>query len=250
MLTGLLTTELSRSRELTILSSQRLFDLAKQLGKSAEGTVDRSVATEVAQRAGVAKMILGRIARAGQRMVVTTEMVDVETGRLLGSQKAEGKSIEDIFSMAEILGEQVRNELQQPMAARPARRDLAQQLTESVEAYRAYVRGDVLFSRSDITGAMEQLKEAVRLDPDFALAHFRLSIAALWSGVEDLALDASQRAVDLQHRLPEAYQEPIRGIAHWIAGRCRAAIHHLEAAVTREPDNKEALFLLGEIYNH
>jgi tetratricopeptide (TPR) repeat protein len=249
MLTGLLTTALSRSRELEILSSQRLYDLAKQVGRSAEGTVDRSVASEVAERAGVTQMILGQIVRAGERMVVTTELVEVETGRLIGSQKAQGKSIEDIFSMAEALGEQVRGDLQRPSTTE-TRDDLARQLTSSVEAYRAYIRGEVLSHRADFGGATEQLKEAVRLDPDFALAHYRLSAAAGWLGMEDVALEASQRAVTLHERLPGAYRELVKGNAHFWAGRYQEAIPHLEATLAREPDNKEALYLLGELYMH
>jgi serine/threonine protein kinase/predicted Zn-dependent protease len=249
MLTSLLTTELSRSRELEILSSQRLYDLAKQVGRSAEGTVDRSVASEVAERAGVAQMILGQIVRAGERMVVTTELVEVETGRLIGSQKADGKSIQDIFSIAKSLGEQFRSDLQRPPVAE-GRGDLARQLTASVKAYRAYVRGEVLSHRTDFAGAIEQLKEAVRLDPDFALAYYRLSVAAGWLGKEDTVIEASQHAVALQDRLPDAYRELVKGNAHFWTGRYQEAIPHLEAALAREPDNKEALYLLGELYIH
>lgn len=65
MLTSLLTTELSRLGSLEVASSQKLYDTAKQLGR-AEG--DRSVATEVARRAGVSvpqgRSALRRLQRA------------------------------------------------------------------------------------------------------------------------------------------------------------------------------------------
>jgi serine/threonine protein kinase len=84
MLTSLLTTELIGTKGLQVLSSQRLYDIAKQIG-AAEGPVDRSVASEVAKRAGVGTMVLGQVARAGDRIVATTELVELTSGRSLAS---------------------------------------------------------------------------------------------------------------------------------------------------------------------
>ena len=109
MLRSLLITELGSSSGLDVVSSQRVYDIAKQLG--AAETLNRSIATEVARRSGVANMVIGGIARAGQRIVVTTELLGVESGRLLASQKAEGQNVGDIFLIAEALGSQVRQDL-------------------------------------------------------------------------------------------------------------------------------------------
>ncbi len=124
MLTSLLTTELIGTEGLQVLSNQRLTDIAKQIG-AAEGPVDRSVATEVAKRAGVGTMVLGQVARAGDRIVATTELVELTSGRSLASQKAEGRSIQDIFTMAETLGEQVRRDVRRPSPAEGRKGSLA-----------------------------------------------------------------------------------------------------------------------------
>ena len=90
MMTSLLTTELSRSGDMDVVSRQRLNDLARELGHET-GPVDSSVATEVAKMAGVGTMILGQVAQAGGRIVISADLVDVETGRLIASARVEGK---------------------------------------------------------------------------------------------------------------------------------------------------------------
>ncbi|HLE72099.1 MAG TPA: protein kinase, partial [Vicinamibacteria bacterium] len=175
MLGSLLTTELSRTEGLRVVSSQRLFDIAKGLGQDEEGMVSRSVATEVARRAEVGTMVLGQLTRVGERLVATAELVDMRDGRILDSPKAECRGVEEIFSLAEALGQQVRRALDRAEGASAG--DLASELTSSVDAYRAYVRGEAYYNRSRFEEAIQAFREATRLDPNFALAHYRLSTA-------------------------------------------------------------------------
>ncbi|MEE9229493.1 MAG: protein kinase [Acidobacteriota bacterium] len=250
MLTSLLTTELSGTEGLQVMSSQRLYDIAKQIG-AAEGPVDRSVASEVARRAKVGTMVLGQVAQAGNRIVATTELVDVASGRSLSSQKAEGQHAQDIFAMAEALGEQVRRDVRRPSRAGDRRGRLGQQLTNSLEAYRAYTRGEVLIQRFDFSGAAEQFQEAVQLDPDFPLPYYRLTYLGLWSYLDEaVAQEAAERAVVLAEKLPEAHQQIVKATALTFHGRLSEAIPLYESALKKDPQNKEGLYMLGENYSH
>jgi serine/threonine-protein kinase len=255
MLTGLLTTDLASSQGLQVVSGQRLYDISRQLGK-AEGNPDRTVATDVARRAGAAKMVLGQIARAGPRMVATVELVDVESGRQLGSYRTEGSSPQDVFSMAEGLGAQLRA----GMTGRPTQRgvgSLTRQLTASADAYRAFVRGEAFFHRWELAKATEAFREAMRLDPDFALAHYRFSIAA-WGdrggnfghAAEPEVRAAAERAAALKDRLPVRDRELVEGNLLYVTGRLSEAVPLLESALARDPDHKELLYLLSECYSH
>jgi hypothetical protein len=53
MLVTLLTTNLSRYKNIEVTSTQRLFDILKLLGKQDAPAIDKSLATDVAVRAGV-----------------------------------------------------------------------------------------------------------------------------------------------------------------------------------------------------
>ena len=249
MLAALVTTELASSHGMQVVSSQRLSDIARQLGK-AEGAADRAIATDVARRAGAATMVLGQVMRAGPRMMATAELVDVAGGHRLGSYRAEGTAAQDVFAMAAGLGSQVRMRLtgrQSQSGAVP----LTRQLTTSVDAYRAYVRGETLVHRWEWEKAADAFRQAVSLDPEFALAHYRLGMAlSRWGTFGPEGRAAVERAAALKDKLPPREREVVAGAALVYAGRRSAAVPVLEAILARDPDNKELLYLLSECYMH
>ena len=147
MMTSLLSTELSGSAGVDVVSRQRLNDLARQLGQET-GPLDSSLATEVARMAGVSTMILGQVATVGDRVVVTADLVDVESGRLLASPRAEGQGASDVFQMAELLGVEVSREMASSTAGTEVSlADVDVSLTSSVQAYRAYAEGEACSRR-------------------------------------------------------------------------------------------------------
>jgi serine/threonine protein kinase/tetratricopeptide (TPR) repeat protein/TolB-like protein len=248
MLAALVTTELSSSGGIPVVSAQRVSDIARQLGK-AEGP-DHAVATEVARRAGAATMVLGQVMRAGPRMVATAELVDVAGGQRLGSYRAEGTVPQDVFAMAASLGSQLR----QKVTGRPSQtgpEPLTGQLTTSVDAYRAYVRGETLIHRWEWEKAAKEFEQAARLDPDFALAHYRRAIALSvysWGDLRVTGRAAAERAVALKSKLPARERAVVDGAALMWAGRGSDAVPVLEASLARDPDNKELLYLLSQCY--
>jgi tetratricopeptide (TPR) repeat protein len=248
MLAALVTTELGSSDDMRVVSNQRLSDIARQLGK-AEGA-DHAVATEVARRAGVGTMVLGQVIRAGPRIVATAELVDVAGGHRIGAYRAEGTTPQDVFAMAAGLGSQLRLKLtgrQSQSGPEP----LTRQLTTSVDAYRAYVRGETLLHRWEWEKAADAFRQAARLDPDFGLAHYRLAMAlSLWGQMGPEGRAAVERAAALKDKLPAREREVVDGAALVYGGRRSDAVPVLEAIVLRDPDNKELLYLLSDCYMH
>lgn len=249
MLTQLLTTELSSLGELDVVSHQRLHDVARGLGVDDSGDgIDRSSATAVARAAGVRTMIVGRVAEAGGRLMATTELVDVATGRSLASQQAQGSSAEDIFVLADSLGAQVQ--LRLTSTPRSAIDSPGASASPSIEAYRHYVEGEMLLHAGELDDAVDELSEAVRIDPELSVAHHRLSVAARWLSDGPLAHQAARRAAASLERAPAHLREIIEANALYQDGAFSRAIPLLEGALERDPDEKEALYLLSQIYVH
>jgi non-specific serine/threonine protein kinase len=254
MLTELLTAELASEPELNVLSQQRLNDVFRGLHLEESG-VDPGVATEVAKAASLATMVLGQVTRIGPRLVASVELVDVETGRSIASDRAQASSAEDIFRLAESLGESARARLLRLQGLQglevdgPSRRDFREP-TSSLDAYRHYVEGEIALYDSDLETAVDELQQAVRLDPDFSLASFRLSMAARWSSDGPVAHQAARRALASVDRAPGYLADVIRANAAYQEGAYSQAIPLLESVLERDPDQKEALYLLGQIYVH
>jgi serine/threonine protein kinase len=111
MAVTLLTTNLSRNEDLEVTSTQRLFDILKLLGKQDARTIERSLATEVATRAGVKTMLVGSIIQIGGRIRLTAELIDVKTGSIVGTQIEDGTKYDDLFAMVDGITEQVGKQL-------------------------------------------------------------------------------------------------------------------------------------------
>ena len=248
MMTSLLTTELSRSGDMDVVSRQRLNDLARELGHES-GPVDSTVATEVARMAGVGTMILGQVAQAGGRIVVSADLVEVETGRLIATARAEGMSVDDVFSMAEDLGMEVRREIQASTdVGGNVGGALDPSLTASVEAYRAYAEGDTLFQEGNFEDAADRFREATQLDDRFAMAYFRMSAACFAAGDDVGAREASEGALDRIELLPEGLRDVVRANALIVEGDWTGAIPHVSTALERDSQEREALWMLGALY--
>ncbi len=248
MMTSLLSTELSGSAGVDVVSRLRLNDLARQLGQES-GQLDSSLATEVARMAGVGTMILGQVATVADRIVVTADLVDVESGRLLASPRAEGQGSADVFRMAEQLGIEVNSELQSSVEeTQVSLSDVDASLTSSVQAYRAYAEGEALFDEGNFEEAARMFRQAVAEDPGFAMADYRLSVASFASGDEAAARLAADRARSGSDRLPVALRSLVEANALVVGGDWHGAAEHVESVLEADPENQEALWLLGALY--
>jgi tetratricopeptide (TPR) repeat protein/predicted Ser/Thr protein kinase len=247
MLAHLLTTELSSGGGLDMLSQQRLFETARAVGRE-DGSVDRTIVTEVATRAGVGTMLLGQVSRVGTTLLATVTMVDAASGADLGTARAEGAGEEDLFTMAGSLGQQVRIAL---TGRSDAAGDLEQQLTSSVEAYRAYVRGQEAMQHRQFGDAAEILAEATELDPAFALANFWRAIALQWSfGTGEEAALAMERSVAYRDRLPEDVRPVAEAGARYVRGQHEECLELFQEILREDPGNRVATYLLGEVRLH
>ncbi len=248
MLALLVTAELSAGGDLQLLSQQRMYDVARQAGHE-DGRITRANASEIARLAGVDTMVLGQVDRLGEGLFATAELVDTGSGRALGSLSARGRDAGDLFAMAETLGRLLRVEMQAPDLAPEERLALSQQITTSVDAYRAYARGQKLLQRNRVEAAIEAFGEATEEDPSFALAHYHQAMALVWTG--RATRPAFERAVAFADRLPEDLREFLEETRPYLFNdRMSVALPFLEQVVERDPHHRSALYHLGEVYTH
>jgi serine/threonine protein kinase/tetratricopeptide (TPR) repeat protein len=251
MLTELLTYEIASTPEVSLVSRQKIQDVARKLG-IASGDLDSSNATQVAREASLSRMVVGQVAAAGDRLMASAEIVDVGSGRSLTSQRIQTSASEDLFVLAQSLGAGLREELLRlaEESAGPPVAGPSSEPTDSLDAYRLYVEGETALQESDFESALELLREAVRLDPDFSLAQFRLSMAARWMSDGQVAHQAARRAAASLERAPVHLRDVVQANAFYQDGAYSQAIPLLERTLAREPEQKESLYLLSQIYVH
>jgi TolB-like protein/class 3 adenylate cyclase len=182
----------------------------------------------VAQKLNVATILEGSVRKAGRRVRITAQLVEVATDSHLWSGTYD-RELEDIFAVQDDIAQSVVKELR--AALLEDRRDLpastavkaevqaaAKGRGENAEAYRLYLQGRTLVSRrtqASVSTGIEYLRQAVSLDPVHALAWAALSaseaIAAGSGGWTPFDLgygrarEAAERALALEPDLAEGH---------------------------------------------
>lgn len=245
IVTNLLITDLSESQYLEVVSSQRLYDILKLLGKEGAKKVDQDVASQVATKAGAKWMLMGSILQIEPEMVLTSQLVDVATGAVEASQRITGAAGERIFPTVDELAAEIKNDLSLPAAAKKEPdRPVADVTTHSPEAYRHYLEGNDYFFKLYWTEAAESYKKALEFDSTFAMAYARLSRVEAPSERRKMIA----KAVQYSDKVSQKEKHYIRSREAQLSGDYPLAIEELQKIVRRYPEEKEAFLAQGVMY--
>ena len=153
---------------------------------------------EIADTLHVRTVLEGSVRRSGQKLRVTAQVIDVDTGFHLYSQSYD-REVQDIFDIQnEIAREIVRALL--PKIGLDAAAGLVRQGTSSLDAYNLRLLARQWLTQPSpavVHASTEQLKEAIRLDPRYAEAWG--DIAYIHGFVASWATDALPHLIDGHH---------------------------------------------------
>jgi serine/threonine-protein kinase len=210
-------------------------------------------AQEIARELGAGYLLTGTVrwtkaADGSSRVRVAPELVEVQTGQPPRTRWGEqfDAGITDVFQVQADIAGKVVSALDVALAD-SVRSELTARPTESVAAYDAFLKAEATFAAaSDMRRAISWYQEAVRLDPDFALAWARLAQAvAIYSGLgatpEMTALGrrAVERARSLAPDDPATYAA--RVFAESFGGTTQRALEIAEEGLRVAPNNAELL---------
>src|SRR5437763_126860 len=208
---------------------------------------------EIAKQLGVAHIAEGSVQKSGDAVRVNVQLIKAANDSHLWADTFDRK-LTDIFSVetdvAKAIADQLRAKLtgqeEQVIAAKP---------TDNVEAYDAYLRGlAYTLKTADTTtnalGAQKYLKEAVRLDPKFALGWALLSYVDAASyrnqalqptvALREEARQAAETALTLQPNLGEALHA--KGYYHYACLKdYDTAVRYFEQARQLLPNSSRTL---------
>jgi TolB-like protein/Tfp pilus assembly protein PilF len=171
---------------------------------------------EIGRQLGVAHVLEGGVQRSGDAVRVNVQLIKVANDSHLWADTFDRK-LTDIFSVESEVAKAIADQLRVKITGQEEQ-VIGDKPTQSVEAYDAYLRGlaytlKAVTTPSTTLGAQKHLREAVRLDPKFALAWALLSYIDSVSYVDVLqptiavreeARQAAETALALQPNLGEA----------------------------------------------
>lgn len=177
ILTEMLTSNLSRCKEIKVISTQHLFDILKKMDKQDAIEIDISTATKVAKNAHVKTMLLGSINKIGTRFDINAQLCDVETGAVIGPSQAQGVQVEDIYQIVDQLTEDVIHLLSVSSDKETQSLKINDITTNSFEAYKHYQKGLEHMRRFEWRDAVKKFQDAVQNDTTFAMAYCHLAVS-------------------------------------------------------------------------
>jgi serine/threonine protein kinase len=129
----------------------------------------------IGEALNVRTVLEGSVRRAGTRVRITAQLVDVADGFHLWSERYD-REIADVFAVQDEIASAIAVKLRTTLAVGTAAR--AQRATENIEAYEAYLKGRALLYRrgSAARQGLALMQKALALDPSYALA---------WAGLAD-----------------------------------------------------------------
>ena len=133
---------------------------------------------EIARQLGVAHILEGSVQKSGDAVRVNVQLIKAANDSQLWGDTFDRK-MTDIFSVESEVAKAIADQLQAKLTGREEQ-VIAAKPTDNPEAYDAYLRGlayslKTANNPADLLGAQKYLREAVRLDPKFALAWALLS---------------------------------------------------------------------------
>ena len=250
MITHLLIAGLSESPQyLQVVSSQRLYDILKLLGKENLNVIDKTVASEVAKKAGVKWIVTGTVLQTKPNIVLISELSDAVAGKILATQRVSGAIGEDLFAVVDKLSPQIAKALSLPdQAKKELEKPVAQVTTHSQEAYRYYLEGLDYFNKAYFFESVKSMSKALETDSTFAMAYYWLAYMRYMSKDIKTARELMTKAIKYSDKITQKEKLYIKSMEVYISGNYSQAIKELQKIVEQYPDEKEAFFELGTIY--
>jgi len=168
----------------------------------------------IGEELGVRSILEGEVQQAGDRVRINAQLVDVRTDEHLWAGQFE-RELSDVFSIQSEVAREVAAALETALSPAEAGR-IEKHPTHDLEAYALYLKGRHFWSHrgADLWRGLKFFRQALELDPDYALAHTGIADSYALLGffgeaapleTMPLAKTAALRALEIDEELAEAH---------------------------------------------
>ena len=208
--------------------------------------------SEIGRKLNVRTVLEGSVRKAGKRLRITAQLIDVATRNYLWSERYD-REMEDVFAIQDEISTNIVNALK--VVLTPNEEAAIKKIpTQSVRAYEYYLRGRQLFHQrrgETLDAAEEMYRRAIALDPHYALAYAGLADCSVFRAQDqgggeeavEAADAASKRALELDPQSAEAHSS--RGLTLSHKHQYQEAEKEFEEAMRLDPTLYEAPYFYG-----
>ncbi|HCX31185.1 MAG TPA: hypothetical protein DHU55_15675 [Blastocatellia bacterium] len=234
-----LAVQLGQTPFLNIFPEERVRETLRFMSHSPDDRITRDIGREICQRQGINAMLIGSIASLGSHYVITLEALNAHTGDPIAREQVEADSKEKVLSSLGTAASNLRQKLGESLNS-IKKYDVAieQATTSSLEALKAYATGNQLRAQGHGLEATEYYKNAIQIDPNFAMAYARLAVYYGNTSQPDLAQEYAEKAFALRDRVSEHEKFYIsEKYYNYVTGERDKAIEVLQAWAKEYPND-------------
>ncbi len=199
---------------------------------------------EIGRKLNVKTVLEGSVRKAGNRLRVTAQLINVEDGFHLWSDRYD-RDMADIFAIQDEITEAIVDSLKMTLKV-GEKTALRKRSTADPEAYNLYLKGLYFFARPSpeaFEKAMNCFQAAIDKDPNFAQAYSGMGQILAFMGIYHFAPPAEilpkakaaiEKALSLDENLAEAHAVAA-SLAYWIEWDWETADRHFVRALSLNP---------------
>ena len=206
---------------------------------------------QVGEKLGVGSVLTGSVRKVGNRIRITAQLVNVESGYHLWSETYD-RQLEDVFAIQDELSRAIVDALKLRLTSE---NDQLVVPTKNLEAYNLYLKGRFFFNRFTEPGLRKSLdffQHVLLQEPGYARAYAGMAdcwcaLADDWVAPDDAyprAKSAAQRALQHDSELAEAMTS-LGKVLCWYEWDFAGAEKQLRRAVSLNPNYAEAHWTFG-----
>jgi len=277
-----LAVQLEQSPFLSLISDDRIRNTLALMGKAPDQHLTPEISREICQRTGSAAVLDGSIANLGSQYILGLRAVSCRTGDLLAEEQETAGSREKIFAALDQAASKLRGKLGESLRT-VEQHDvpLEEATTSSLQALQAYSMGWKRNASAGAEAGLPFFKQAIEMDPKFAMGYATLALYYGSTGESDLATENIRKAYQLRDHASDrekffitAYYDGrgtgneekaqqicaqwaqvyprvwtphafLSGFIYPVLGRYQNAVEEGHKAVELAPDTYTGYFLLG-----
>jgi eukaryotic-like serine/threonine-protein kinase len=232
---------LSQSLNFRVVPHEHITEALKRMRRPLNAPLDSDTAQELCVREGIPIWISGEIVRSGPAYSLTMSAVGTESRKVLAFETVALQDPSEMIHKVGVAIEDLRRRLGEPEALiQQNHRPLEQVTTSSLEALYRYSQALDLHAAENIELAVKALEAAVRLDPQFAMAHSRLALYTGGIGDNQESFRAAEQAYNLRDRVSERESYQISATYHLDCLQYEEALKDYQQAVILDPSDSDS----------
>ena len=232
-----LAVQLEQSPSIVLVSEERIQHALRLMGQPADARLTPELARELCERVGSGAVLDGSITTLGSQYVLGLRAKSCSTGEVIAEEQVQAARKDDVLNALGQMASKLRTMLGESLATvEQHSTPLAEATTPSLEALKAYSLGwKTLYARGE-NGAIPFFAQAVKDDPQFAMAYAALGLMYGATGESALSAENTSKAYQLRERASDRERFFISASYYsWVTGNLEKAQQTCETWVQVYP---------------